>query len=52
MMEDYQERPELDEYDPAMIDDSAHPTMTLEQRQAAERAMRDRERRSPRAGFI
>jgi len=50
MLEDYQERPELDEYDPAMIDDAAHPAMTLEQRQAAERAMRARDRRSPRDG--
>jgi DNA replication licensing factor MCM2 len=51
MLNDYQERPELDEYDPAMIDDSAHPAMTAEQRQAADREMRDRDRRSPRPGF-
>merc|ERR1719440_1433937 len=50
MMDDYQERPELDEYDPAMIDDSAQPATTIEQRQAAERAMRERDGRSPLVG--
>jgi len=44
MMDDYQDRPELDQYDPTMIDDAVHSPMTLEQRQAAERAMRDRDR--------
>lgn len=54
MLDDYQDRPELDQYDPAMLDDSTHAPMTLEQRVAAERALRTRDRqlgRSPRAGF-
>jgi len=54
MLDDYAEDPELDVYDPAMLDDSGDHTLTLEQRQAAERAMslRDRKRgRSPSASL-
>merc|ERR1719183_2171349 len=49
MFEDYQERPELDQYDPSMLDDAAHPAMTMEQRLAAESVMRERDRRDGRA---
>merc|ERR1719253_1570172 len=53
-MEDYRERPELDQYDPSMIDDSRQPAMTRAQRETADRALRERDlaegRGSPRAG--
>jgi len=44
MAADYEARPELDEYDPAMLDDSGHEVITAEQRRAAERAMNQRDR--------
>jgi len=43
MLDDYKEQPELDQYDPSLLDDSDHPRMTTEQRLAAERAMRLRD---------
>jgi len=53
MMDDYADHPELDAYDPELLDDTADPdhVLTVEQRQAAERemALRDRKRRSPSA---
>jgi len=45
MLEDYASRPELDNYDPAMIDDSDEHVLTVGQRQAAERDMYARERK-------
>lgn len=50
MLEDYVERPELDSYDPELLDDSGGHELQDEDRLAAERAMdlRDRKRgRSP-----
>jgi len=49
MAADYAERPELDQYDPEMIDDGPHETITVEQRRAAEREMDRRDRRRPRS---
>lgn len=52
MLDDYASRPELDTYDPAMLDESDEHVLTVSQRQAAEREMnaRDRKRgRSPRS---
>jgi len=49
MARDYEDRPELDRYDPAMIDDAEHEVITVQQRRAAERAMAERDAgRTPR----
>mmetsp|Transcript_74412 Transcript_74412/g.215674 ORF Transcript_74412/g.215674 Transcript_74412/m.215674 type:complete len:890 (-) Transcript_74412:195-2864(-) len=46
MAADYEDRPELDQYDPSLVDDgSVHEPLTVEQRLAAERAMDNRDRR-------
>mmetsp|Transcript_93951 Transcript_93951/g.304010 ORF Transcript_93951/g.304010 Transcript_93951/m.304010 type:complete len:898 (-) Transcript_93951:106-2799(-) len=44
MAADYAERPELDQYDPDMLDQTEHEVMTVEQRMAAEQAMQRRDR--------
>lgn len=57
MARDYEVRPELDVYDPSMIDDGEHDGMSIADRRAAERAMderdiqeeRERRRRQPEA---
>lgn len=54
MFGDYQEDPELDHYDPEMLDDAEGHVLTVEQRRAAEREMDARERkrgRSPSASL-
>lgn len=53
MARDYEPRPELDQYDPDMLDDSEQAGITVDQRRAAERMMsrRDREERR-RAGRL
>eukprot|EP00408_Alexandrium_pacificum_P029516 CAMPEP_0171291968 /NCGR_PEP_ID=MMETSP0790-20130122/71920_1 /TAXON_ID=2925 /ORGANISM="Alexandrium catenella, Strain OF101" /LENGTH=891 /DNA_ID=CAMNT_0011761697 /DNA_START=66 /DNA_END=2742 /DNA_ORIENTATION=+ len=43
MMRDYEDRPELDQYDPALIDNTEHEPLTIAQRRAAERAMAERD---------
>eukprot|EP00811_Abedinium_folium_P003372 NODE_130_length_3565_cov_11.236184.p1 GENE.NODE_130_length_3565_cov_11.236184~~NODE_130_length_3565_cov_11.236184.p1 ORF type:complete len:897 (+),score=351.11 NODE_130_length_3565_cov_11.236184:113-2803(+) len=48
MAGDYVARPELDRYDESMVDDTEHAPMTMDQRRAAERAIRERERRERR----
>eukprot|EP00440_Ansanella_granifera_P037225 gb/GFBE01040395.1/.p1 GENE.gb/GFBE01040395.1/~~gb/GFBE01040395.1/.p1 ORF type:complete len:892 (+),score=249.42 gb/GFBE01040395.1/:1-2676(+) len=49
MMNDYREQPELDQYDPDLIDDEAHEPMDVRSRLAAERAMEARDRAEGRA---
>jgi len=44
MLDDYAEHPELDAYDPDMLDDSTEHVLTAEDRRAAERAMDARKR--------
>mmetsp|Transcript_147042 Transcript_147042/g.409649 ORF Transcript_147042/g.409649 Transcript_147042/m.409649 type:complete len:894 (-) Transcript_147042:247-2928(-) len=49
MARDYEDQPELDQYDPAMLDDGdEHAVLTAEQRRAAERAMNARDAREGR----
>merc|ERR1719230_2092610 len=48
MAADYEPRPELDRYDPDMLDEGEHSVITLEQRRAAEREMAQRDRASRR----
>jgi len=43
MAADYERRPELDQYDPDMIDDSEHNAISVEERLAAERSMNTRD---------
>lgn len=53
MMEDYRERPELDQYEPDLLDDGEHARLSAEQRRAAEREMARRDaagRGTPRQG--
>jgi len=45
MADDYRDDPELDHYDPEMVDDAVHAPITVQQRRAAERAMNQREGR-------
>jgi len=45
MAADYEDRPELDHYDPEMLDDAPHDALTMSQRRAAELAMDRRDRR-------
>jgi len=55
MLDDYQADPEADQYDPTLLDDAGHEPMTVEQRQAAERELRERDRRTGRrdvGGFL
>lgn len=49
MARDYEPQPELDRYDPAMVDDSAQAPLTAETRLRAEREMNARDRREQRA---
>jgi len=49
MDRDYEARPELDQYDPAMLDTDEHGAISMEQRRAAERAMGARDRQERRA---
>lgn len=44
MARDYQERPELDQYDPTMLDDEGEAELTIADRRAADRAMDERDR--------
>jgi len=44
MADDYREDPELDHYDPEMLDDEEHAPMTVMQRRAAEQALDQRDR--------
>jgi len=48
MAADYVADPELDNYDPEMLDEAQHAPMTLDQRLAAEQALRARDRREGR----
>mmetsp|Transcript_78917 Transcript_78917/g.231640 ORF Transcript_78917/g.231640 Transcript_78917/m.231640 type:complete len:896 (+) Transcript_78917:82-2769(+) len=48
MHRDYEDQPENDGYDPAMLDDAEQEVLTVEQRRAAERAMADRDAREGR----
>jgi len=48
MARDYEDAPEEDQYDPDMLDDAAHEPITLEQRAAADRAMRQRDQQQRR----
>lgn len=43
MADDYRDRPELDNYDPEMLDNQRHRAMTTGQRRAAEQAMDTRD---------
>merc|ERR1719450_1541419 len=45
MMADYEEQPELDQYDPDMLDQEEHAPMSMAERRAAEEAMDARDRR-------
>ena len=49
MMEDYRPEPELDHYDPDMLDDGPHEPLTMATRLAAEREMAARDRQEGRA---
>jgi len=49
MMQDYAERPELDSYDPELLDDSGDHEVLSEDRFAAERAMNARDRKRGRS---
>merc|ERR1719362_513216 len=44
MADDYREDPELDHYDPEMLDDAEHAPITAQQRRAAERSLDQRDR--------
>jgi len=44
MMGDYAEQPELDQYDPELVDDSDQPAMDIRDRLRAERTMEERDR--------
>merc|ERR1719203_1208865 len=46
MAADYELRPELDQYDPDMLDDGEHAPITVSQRRAAEQALNVRDRRA------
>lgn len=48
MAADYAENPELDNYDPDMLDDADHEVITVEQRRAAEKELNARDRREGR----
>lgn len=48
MLDDYQDQPELDQYDPALIDDEEQPALDIRTRLAAERAMAERDAREGR----
>mmetsp|Transcript_816 Transcript_816/g.1812 ORF Transcript_816/g.1812 Transcript_816/m.1812 type:complete len:891 (+) Transcript_816:14-2686(+) len=48
MMDDYRPDPNLDRYDPDLIDDGENEVLTIEQRMAAERAMDQRDGRGHR----
>ena len=41
---DYEPRPHLDRYDPAEIDEGEYDSLSIDVRQAAEKAMRKRDR--------
>mmetsp|Transcript_69419 Transcript_69419/g.203740 ORF Transcript_69419/g.203740 Transcript_69419/m.203740 type:complete len:899 (-) Transcript_69419:431-3127(-) len=43
MARDYEAAPEEDQYDPDMLDEEAHEPITLEQRMAADKAMKQRD---------
>eukprot|EP00747_Dinoflagellata_sp_TGD_P182835 gnl/TRDRNA2_/TRDRNA2_37270_c0_seq1.p1 gnl/TRDRNA2_/TRDRNA2_37270_c0~~gnl/TRDRNA2_/TRDRNA2_37270_c0_seq1.p1 ORF type:complete len:890 (+),score=215.87 gnl/TRDRNA2_/TRDRNA2_37270_c0_seq1:88-2757(+) len=45
MLRDYERRPELDQYDPAMLDDAEHSPMSIAARRAADAAMDARDGR-------
>ena len=45
MAQDYEPRPELDHYDPAMLDDAQHERMSIQDRMAVQRALDERDRR-------
>jgi len=48
MLQDYAERPELDQYDPEMLDDGEQEPLSVEGRLAAEEAMKERDARERR----
>mmetsp|Transcript_65666 Transcript_65666/g.148159 ORF Transcript_65666/g.148159 Transcript_65666/m.148159 type:complete len:885 (-) Transcript_65666:177-2831(-) len=48
MAGDYQDRPELDQYDPAMIDDNEQAGMSIAERRAVDRLLEDRDEQEAR----